>query len=517
MNTQLATVGTLLRKDLRLFGAFAGLIALLHAVTQLPAVMALAGAAGDLIRIGLQLGTVLLILVVCYEDAVVSLKHDWLTRPISGGALLLTKAAFVFLATILPSILGALLQELLDGHSLGESLLASISRGARGDTLVIFSMIMAFAAVTSSLRQAVVVFLAGIAGMGVLTVIFNAIQATPDSAGATSSAWVIERSLIFLLLLAAVSILCVQYRHRHTRAARGIAAGALVAVLALTMSTTWRPVFALQKRLSPDPGSAAAVEVQLAEGCFPARVLDDGSSAVNEATAQLTAQRYGEGHREFAGPGAVAFSTRLSGQGVPKDGLITIGHVAFGWYADDKELRSTRPAGTSSRWMMPVDGQPVADHYWLVSKSELARLTAAPGVETRIDYSLSLLSPKNSVQFLADGSRRHYSGIGYCDASFDRSVGSIAVSCFKPGAQPSLLTARLAGADQSTEVASRGANFTPAVIDFWGGFRHRMTLVARGNDVPQVVVTAYQARDHFDRQIIVPGVLGGPASACPLP
>jgi hypothetical protein len=516
MSTPLATVGTLLRKDLRLFGAFGGLIALLHLVTQLPAVMDLLGMAGNLIRIGMQLGTVLLILVLCYEDAVVSLKHDWLTRPIPGAALLVAKVTFVVLATILPGILGALLQNLLDGHSLGESLLAGISAGARGDALLLFSLIMAFAAVTASLRQAVIVFLAGLAGMGVITAIINSLRLTPDSPAATSSGWVVSRTLTLLMMVAAVSILWVQYRHRHTRAARGIAAAAVVVLTALAMFTSWKPVFALQKRLAPDPGLAAGVSVQLAEGCFPARVLDDGASPASAATAQLTAQRYGEGHREFAGPGAIAFSTRLVARGVPAEGVITIGHVGFAWFAGDQELRSTRPSGTSSQWMTSADGPPVADHYWLVSKADLARLAATAGVETRIDYSLSLLSPRSSVQIAADGRRHHHSGIGYCDARFDRSVGSVVVSCFKPGPQPALLTARLAGVADATAVPSRGASFTPAVLDFWGGTRHRMTLAARGTDVPQVIVTAYQARDHFDRQVIVPGVLGG-AGSCPLP
>jgi hypothetical protein len=287
--------------------------------------------------------------------------------------------------------------------------------------------------------------------------------------------------------------------------------------MALTMFTSWRPVFALQKRLAAEPGSAAALQVQLAEGCFPARVLDDGATPASAATAQLTARRYADGHREFAGPGAIAFSTQLLARDIPGDGVIAIGHVGFGWFAAGKELRSTRPAGSSSQWMTPADGQPRADHYWLVSKADLAQLAATPGVEARIDYSLNLLSPKASAQFVADGRRSHYSGIGYCDARFDRSVGSVIVSCFKPGAQPALLTARLAGAPASTAVPSRGADFTPAILDFWGGRKHRMTLAAKGADVPQVIVTTYQARDHFDRQITVPGVLGGPASSCPLP
>jgi hypothetical protein len=57
-------------------------------------------------------------------------------------------------------------------------------------------------------------------------------------------------------------------------------------------------------------------------------------------------------------------------------------------------------------------------------------------------------------------------------------------------------------------------DFTPAALDFWGGQRSDMQLVAHGTEVPRVKVTTYQARAHFDRQLVRPGVLGGPASAC---
>jgi hypothetical protein len=99
----------------------------------------------------------------------------------------------------------------------------------------------------------------------------------------------------------------------------------------------------------------------------------------------------------------------------------------------------------------------------------------------------------------------------------------VAVSCFKPGAQPALLEANVDGTAESTITPAgmnrpnRGADFTPAWLDFWGGYRHDMQLVVRGAEVPRVNVTAYEARAHFDRQIVVPGVLGGPIATCPAP
>jgi hypothetical protein len=51
---------------------------------------------------------------------------------------------------------------------------------------------------------------------------------------------------------------------------------------------TWPRIFAVQKMLSPDPAAAEQVQVQLASGCFPSRVLDsDGGQALSGAAAAI--------------------------------------------------------------------------------------------------------------------------------------------------------------------------------------------------------------------------------------
>jgi hypothetical protein len=41
-------------------------------------------------------------------------------------------------------------------------------------------------------------------------------------------------------------------------------------------------------------------------------------------------------------------------------------------------------------------------------------------------------------------------------------------------------------------------------------------LYAEATPTPRVRITVCEARTHFDREIDVPGVLGGPLSACPI-
>lgn len=514
MKKQPSLLATLLRKDLRLFGPFAALIALLQALWQFPNLVVQLGAMAGLIQTGLQFGALLLILVVCQEDAIVSLKHDWLTRPISGLTQLLAKSIFVLLTVVLPAILGALLYHLTQGHSIGEAVLDGVSSGARGSILAIGITAMAFAAITSSIRQAVIVFLAGLAVVALVTMTWIALHREVwESAAFSGSGWVLQRGMMLLLAVSAMSVLWLQYRHRHTRASRGVAVAATLLGMWIVVVMGWSPAFALQKALSADPNAAAAAQVDLAQGCFPARVLGANSDS-NPGGAGLTAQRYSEEHRKFAGLDAMAFSTRLNAQ-VPTGDLLVVNHVEVRYFNGDQQQHRLRPGRTSYLLMQPIDGRAAADHYWLLSAVDAKRLESQPAIQARLDYSLSLLAPQNMAQFMADGHRSYYDGIGYCGADFDRSSGTVAVSCFKPGAQPALLVASVDGADSAPP--RRPVDFTPVWLDFWGGHRYEIQLGAHGNEMPRVKVTTYQARAHFDRQIIRPGVLGGPVSACPAP
>ena len=517
MKKQPSLVATLLRKDLRLFGPFAALIALLHVFWQFPNLVSQLGALAGLLQTGMQLGTLLLIVVVCHEDAIVSLKHDWLTRPVPGPTLLLAKVLFVLMAAILPDIGGAFAYHLTQGHSPGEAVLAGLSAGADGNALAVYSTAMAFAAITSNVRQAVIVFLAGLAAIALITVGWTALHRdVPESLGFTGSGWVLKDGVRLVMVIAAISILWLQYRHRHTRASRGVAVIATVVGTWIVVLMGWSPVFAVQKSLSPYPDAAGSIQVTLAEGCFPARVLGADGDGASGANAALTAQRYSEEHRKVAGPNAVAFSTRVNAQ-LPEGNLLVVNHVEARYVSGARELRRLRPGRTSSAMMKAADQPPAANHYWLLPADDAKRLASDSMVETRLNYSLSLLAPKNTVHFPADGSRNYHEGIGYCGADFDAASGAVTVSCFKPGAQPAFLAANIEGSTDSAGSRPFPLNFAPVVLDFWGGKHYDIQLAAHGSDIPRVDVTAYEARVHFDRQIIRPGVLGGPVSACPAP
>jgi len=500
----------MLRKDLRLFWPFGALISGLLLLRQFPDVIAQLGVVAALMQIAIQLGVVLLMLVVCYEDAVVSLQHDWLTRPISGVTVLMAKVSFVVLFILVPSIIGALANTLYEGGSLAESLVRGYSQGASGALLLTIAIVMAFASVTTGIRQGIIVFLAGIAVLAIATLLFSLAGGEGESAGATGSNWVQTLPLILLLLAATLLVLWVQYGRRHTRTARIIVAAAVVIGGAYTAFMSWPRVYAVQAMLSPDPASAASAQVELASGCFPVRSLDSaGSRAVLE--------RFSDEQRRLASADAMLFSTQLVRTGVPAGHRVHIGRVSIVYRNPRGEALTLHPGGGPALWTTVDQGLLAASHSWLLSNADYARLAATEGIQTQIQYWLNLLEPRSEARFVADGRRQYYSGIGYCSATHDAALKRVDVDCYKAGFLPAQLMANLEGAPEIDGRLNSYPDYTPKLLNFWGGRRYSMQLPVSSAGTPRIRITAYAAKAHFERQFIVPGVLGGAVSACPIP
>jgi hypothetical protein len=497
MKRQLRLIGALLHKDFRIVWIFALLNASLIELGQFPSVLASLGPPGFLLQTAIALASVLLTLVVFHEDAMVSLNQDWLTRPISGLVLLLAKSAFVVLAIVLPAVLGGMAYNLYQGRSVGESLLTGLANGAGGSGLLFILVVMAFAAVTANLRQAIIALLAGIASLAVLVAITLQILGI-QGMGFTGTDWVVGRSFEVMLGLVAVSILLVQYALRHTRAARVIAGLAVVAAWAVMLPLTGPRIFATEKFLMRDDAVAASIRIELAQGCFPAHAPD------------------GEDESRLVGPGAIIFRTRNVQEGIPAGDRLSAGPVVLTYRAADEVVRTLYAEWPSPQ--APSDGGLLATtQNWLLPREIYEQLAHSRNVQTEIHYFLRLLAPAASAEFLADGRREFYPGLGYCGATFNPEGGVVNVDCFKPGPQPAQIVAGLAGTPPSAGSPSGFPDFTPAALDFWGGRRHLMRIRAAGNGVPRVQVTAFAVLARVDRRIVVPGILGGPVSACPAP
>jgi hypothetical protein len=526
MNARLKLLATVLRKDLQLFWPLAVLTALLNAVANYDSIMRKLAVIEPLVMPAVLVATGLFILQVFHEDSAVTGKRDWLTRPVPGLTMLAAKCLFAVLVVVLPPVLGSIVGGLHLGRPPLEVLVTSMAEGLGGVVLLVFLCTVAFAALTSSIRQAIVVLLAGIVLLLFGFIYFSGTIVYPlpfwfaDSVGpASGSEWILTRPLELLLAFTALAALWILYRRRHgRRAALLLVCVAVLAGGALLATMSRSRMFGLQKWLSPDPAAASTVAASLQPGCFPARTL----AAPNESDAspgeKITAGIFPPRQRMQAGADAVAFVVRLVVDRLPQGGQL-VGRAQLTYRTSDGGTVSLGAGSTSQpsdqHWVKTESGQRAMEHYWLLSKKDYQRLAADPGTTAHFDYSMSLLEPKATAVFAADGRRAYRPGIGYCGTTVSGVAKWVNVGCYSVGDQPALLAARLDAQPDIEDRASGQPDFTPVVLDFWGGHRHRM-YVADATGL-QVRVTAYEARAHFTRQFDVPGVLGGPVSSCPLP
>jgi hypothetical protein len=337
---------------------------------------------------------------------------------------------------------------------------------------------------------------------------------------ATGSLWVPTDAAALLLVLGAGLVLWVQYRHRRTWLARSIAGSASVAAYLVLMTMTWQTAFAVQKVLSRNPAAASLVDVGMAEQCFSIRKAD-GAGFFRYGDQRFGPDPRDEEQLHLAGPGALAFSTRLVPHSMPEGHRLVVNRADLTYqaggrvvvHAPSRSLLMGMPGGAYGS---------VFDNRWMLNRNDQQRLAATPGIEAHFVYSLSLLKPVASATIEAGAPRRYLPGIGYCSASVgagapQAGANVIEVNCFKPGSQPAQLTAVLEGAPEYQGSNFRATDFTPAALELWSGEYYRTSMFTRQLPLPRVRLAAYEASAHFDREIVVPGVLGGSLASCPLP
>jgi hypothetical protein len=159
----------------------------------------------------------------------------------------------------------------------------------------------------------------------------------------------------------------------------------------------------------------------------------------------------------------------------------------------------------------------LASHFWLVPRASY-ELALQQSARLQLEYSASLLAPTTTAELTVDGERKYFAGLGFCSAKWDQAISTVRVTCFKRGEQPALLMAELPDAPESSEAPSGFPDYTPTALEILSGASYRMSLRYTAGDHPQrAKVTAYQARAHINRQVVAPGLLGGPAKDCPAP
>lgn len=525
MNTRLKVLGAVLGKDLRLFWPLAVLAAVLNVLIKFRTILEQNVWVYGALSFAAFLATSLFILLVFHEDSAVTGKRDWLTRPMPGMTMLAAKCAFVLPVVLLPGVLGTILNGFYIGRPPVVALISGVAEGLTGAALLAPLPMMALAALTSNIRQAIVAVLVG------MVMLLNAygVWITSDVGfesgfednveAASGSAWILAVPLGLLLTFAALAVLWMLYGRRHGRRAALVLVG--VAVLAsgtFVATMTWSRMFGLLQWLSPNPAAASSVAVNL-PGCFEVRVVAAFDETPATAAGKIPASIFSSEQYGRAGTDAVAIAVRLVADGIPEGGQLVVSRAQLTYRASDGSDVFLGTGRTSQQWMQQwvktESGQRAFGQYWLLSRKEYERLAADAGTTAHLDYSLSLLEPRATGVFAVNGQGAFRKDLGHCGGIANTEGGGATIYCYRAGNQPALLTARLDGQPNIEDRASGYPDFTPAMFEFLGGKLHSMYVADAAES--QVRVTEYEARAHFSRQFQLPGVLGGPVSSCPLP
>lgn len=474
-----------------------------------------------------NLACAFLIAAAIQQDTVVSVSHDWLTKPISRLDIVLAKAAFVTICVLIPIALARAAVYASQGYSARETLLTALTLDPIW-FLRALPLVVAVAAVTPTLLQAT----GAMFGLFVLIFLVPTLLTwlglpfIDESIVAAGVAWVVLFPIMVGAIATSVAVLWLAYAKRSTRAARATLAGVPIAFLVVATLVGWPQLYAVQKAAGPDSAAGDELDVALSPGCLPAQSVDAllAAGPISSAQARFVGAGVWSGddleRMQRAGPHALAFSTAIGPRDLEPGWRMQISHVDAS-YVDGhgKVLQRATGASFMPSRLMTLDGRAASAHFWLLPGDAVERLKKEPSARLQLDYALTLLEP-SVTELAADGKRRDVPDLGYCAATHERATSSIEVDCFKRGAQPAVVTVGIRGAPLRM-AESYPPDYSPAWLATPLLWSRRYTLklqVPAGVDPSKVELTSYHVRAQLERRVEAqPGILGGPLDACPVP
>jgi hypothetical protein len=517
------------RKDLRLLWPLAAAGALVQALLQIvlfhsdpyPIGDELS-ALGALLLSGVLVSMVLLIVLAVQQDAPPSLTQDWLVRPIRRRDLLLAKLMTVVLLIHGPIVVAKLVQGLAEGFPLGQLLRAIVL--SNFEIALVFSLpVMAIAALTTSVGEAVVTALAIFFGLiaarllflGILFPFTHSFHFFQPAAEA-GVAWVWRYLSHSVLLVALVAVLLMQYFRRSTREAQAVFGAALL-LFVLMPSLPWGPAFAIQQGLAAHPEAGRAVSID----------FDPGARyAVNADASHLDSQVFREDSdaKKKGTVGFVQIVLPLQISGVPVGLLLhTDRSVVRLVRADGKTLYRGRGHVFDLR---APDGGAASAVLGQTIQIPAAIYQKAGGQSLRleVDYSLTMLRSRTLPRLTAVDGQLRMPEVGQCASRIDADHSAIQVACREVGALPPCMSAALEQAngarrnpekfDCDLDYEPRRLRFSSEPINIFavrlplrdpeGGAAAHFPLDETQLSTAQVVLRVYEPLAHFSRHLVIP-------------
>jgi len=500
------------KKDVRLLWWLAAAVAAMH-VAELALLLALPrfpfnrelGKLMEMLGLGGLLGVGFLVTALVHQDAIPGVRQDWLVRPVLRRDLLLAKLLFVVLLVQFPILFADFLELALSRFPLSSSLAAAATRSL-ALLLLVDVPFLAFAAMTKNLLEAI----SGGVLMFFLIAILDVLLNSGHGRGAlhptfgTGVEWMTECALLLTLLIGSCVLLNLQFFRRRTRISR-IGMGALTFLGAFSTMMPWQPAFAIEKAMSPAPGSASQIAVNFSPSL--GRLKRDASFPAFDM-------------REDSVP--LFLPMRISG--LPVDSALQADRAQVRVIEADGRVDRVDTLDLSVRRDGTADADRSAYHTLAVPGEVYERVKNQP-VRLEIDDSLTLFQLSSSQAFPIVSPEQAVAGIGRCDSQINRAETAVQIRCTRAGRRPDCVTAYLEHVPSGLRNPERFAcdpDYSPffafdlthdALARFGGNlpFRDPNGLAKYPVDGSKLkearaVVRVYQPLEHFDRRLEIPEI-----------
>ncbi|PCI82115.1 MAG: hypothetical protein COB20_00470 [SAR86 cluster bacterium] len=467
----------------------------------------------------------LLIIAAFQLDPPSSLTHDWLIRPVRKLDLFLSKILYLFVIAFLPLVLARLALNLVNGYSFTESILeASVFKTV--EPMLTIPIFICVAILTRTMLQALAVVVGLLLFIGSISLVPVLTTPNADKMNFTGYEWLLS-SLSFVIIVTCLAFVArFQYYRRDFQKARLSIAAALgagiVTIFVSFQLPLWPLVFSTQSRLTNelDDDLTASLMLDSIYSCYPAVMVGNDIYGDAETPAEGMIGMAGLNYftaweLESAGPGGIAFSTQVQARNIPRKWrLLTVNAVASISSMDgEKEFRLAPAAGSVPAL---INTQSEGTHFWAVPEQVVEELSTDPSTELRLELDLALLAP-TEYELIPGSQRRYFPGIGYCSAEIDSRRNELQVECFKRGARPTVVSAEIKGVSTS-RVDATWPDFSPNFMQLFGGSHYEMNIPSPSLiENPTALITIYEQKAFFSKEISQPGLLGAEASTCPLP
>lgn len=453
-------------------------------------------------------GNMFLIAAIVHLDAIPGERQDWLVRPIRRRDLLLEKFIFAVVTVEGPIFLLNMFQGLANGFSIRACLLASLSR-------VIFLLffvvlpIFALAAVTRNMTEAFIfgcgcTFIIG-AFLTLEDYLNGLAHGTFISIPHSGIGWIGEVFRFGLVALAAAVVLGLQYFRRKTLTSRGLVLAFGLGIL-LSVFLPWKPAFAIESRLSPDPAAGNAVALAF-----------DAQAGRYSAPSGVDARANERGQDDNA---QIFLPLRIAG--LPANTHLRADRVEVLLFDADGRAVYHGVGGEFARSSSDPAHVPAYQEFGLPESFYRANQDRPLRVE--FDYSLTQFGLSKSYAIAALGGDERMPGWGWCRTEVNERGTAVELHCMQPGHGPVCGSVFLEDAStgaRNPEQSACFSDYTPfgdrplpdnfARFGVNVPFRDPSGLAkfpVDGPRLPQsrVVIRVYEPQDHFTRALLGPAI-----------